>query len=283
MLAALAAAAAWMLAAPGIAGAQKAKSSAKTITRVGSTSISGFASLGTAKARCPKGTVAIGGGYDSAGLLFVYESRRVKNHTWQVSAGQSGAGPTKLTAYAYCRKGVVRQAIETVSLPGSARAEQRAVADCPRGQKALSGGFHLPAQVDRIVTFAVESKLASSSSWSVKGVRSAAAAGGDNDVTAFVYCAKTKGKGELREKTSSAVTAATPVPVEAATDPCTSPRRALGGGFETTFTDRGADRGAIFVTESRATGNGWQVSGSATGGATGIGLPVSLNSFAFCR
>src|SRR3954467_9843405 len=83
----------------------------KTRVAVGVTNLTGANSEGTAQANCPRGTVAISGGFGqtppadltSGHYVNIHDSHRLGARAWKVSGVQYGSGASTLTAYAYCR------------------------------------------------------------------------------------------------------------------------------------------------------------------------------------
>lgn len=264
----------------------------KLKTRSGTVAITGTSSLGTAVATCPKGTRALSGGYSATPpsivnapvqLALIYESRRLSARSWQASAAQLGPGSSTLTAYAYCAKdfGKVKERSVSVALPTPSRSEATSAARCPKGSRAISGGFQVPAltTTGRLV-FITDHEMLGSNSWQVNGVRSAVDAD-PGQVVAFVYCASGADAAKVKTATTSVVTAAGAerFPV-AITGRCGKPLTAVGGGFRAPYATSGVNRETTFVTESRRSGRSWQVAGFAPGGN---GLTLNLTALGYCR
>ncbi len=154
---------------------------------------------GTAKARCPRGSSPIAGGFGSpgfspSGAQAIALTSRLDGRAWRVKGinqpSKSGQKPGKLVAYAYCLddapKIVVRHATHKV-----ARGDlETIVATCPRGAKAISGGF------DGRVSLGARPKAAGAiisrrakhgRAWKIGAV---SATGTTSQATVYAYCLK---------------------------------------------------------------------------------------------
>jgi len=110
--------------------------------------------FGVATASCPRGRAPVGGGFgapdfaDGSVQVITLTSRR-RGRAWQVEAiGQSG--PTagegvglsgRLVAYAYCMKNAPKVTVRKQSVTVDQTGLKTAVATCPKGREAISGGF----------------------------------------------------------------------------------------------------------------------------------------------
>jgi hypothetical protein len=132
------------------AGALPMVNVSKTVTLPGSNRI------GAATARCPKGKVALAGGFQTpppgisgtAGTRNeITASARKGKKGWRVQAVSGVFGPASHTAYAYCAPvgpESVRSGKGKVRNPANATRFNRGTAiskPCPRRQSLLSGGF----------------------------------------------------------------------------------------------------------------------------------------------
>ena len=102
-------------------------------------------SFGTVVAKCPRGSVAIAGGFGTNQLIITLTSKRTGTRRWKVggfSIGGSGnpAGPARLTAYAFCKKPGPKIVTRSKSATVSSGLRTLNV-KCPHHGKALSGGF----------------------------------------------------------------------------------------------------------------------------------------------
>jgi hypothetical protein len=150
-------------------------------------------------AECPNTSEAIAGGfatnYDGAARAgnVVFESRRVGNDAWRVSAIHAlNGGPTDLTAVAYCGHApeLLTQAHTVQISSGPDPVESDAA--CPAGTNAVSGGFSSSVEVGQftVMAFPAASQLTDGQTWSAQGVYPGL--GGPFDFTAYVYCAATR-------------------------------------------------------------------------------------------
>jgi hypothetical protein len=248
--------------------------------------------LATMVATCPAGKIAVGGGYISpllisgttlTDLYIVYESRRLGDNSWQVSAGREhSGGPTPslpLTATVDCRstalttkkpkkasaakkkkRKVLR--ISEVSVAGSPATsgnDSTATASCPAGTQALGGGFSsspapdLAGSTSFPVFFA--SYRSSPATWLSAFLNSGATA---HAVTSYAYCA-----AGLKLKETDAtftVPASSMAGIESKTLPtpsCPKGLALLGGGFNSA---RPASMGPLPIwTKSGPAGSTWEV------------------------
>jgi hypothetical protein len=106
----------------------------------------------SATATCPKGTRAVGGGFDlgtnttsgPATLMLPVESRRAGARSWTATGYDATPSPRTITTYAYCARAKVTEATRSEVLPGPRFST--AISDasgCPKGGRVASGGFTL--------------------------------------------------------------------------------------------------------------------------------------------
>lgn len=264
---------------------------AKTRVAVGSSSLSGAGSVGSAQANCPHGTVAISGGFGqtpAANLgdghyVNVFDSRRSGSRAWKVSGVQYGGQASTLTAYAYCRAmKKPKQVAKSFPLLAPARNEATAVATCPSGLKPISGGFSVPQPVvGGSSTFLTDAEIFGKHQWVVTGVRSSTSAASNGQVTAYAYCVKGK-RPKQKIRTVSGLSKITPkAPFASDTSTCPKKTRPVSGGLRAPYTQTGPNRAVPVVTDSLRIGNAWRVAALPFGGADDI--PVSLSSIVYCR
>jgi hypothetical protein len=267
-----------------------AGATAKTRVAVGTTSLTGANTPGSAQANCPRGTVAVSGGFGqtppadltSGHYVNVHDSHRLGARAWKVSAVQYGSATSTLTAYAYCRaQKRPKQIVKSVPLLAAARYEATAIATCPGGLHPISGGFTVPQLIGSTSTFLTEAEIFGKHQWVVHGVRSSTSASSDGTVTAYAYCAKGK-RPKSRAKTVSALSATTPKsPFAADTSACPKGTRPISGGLRAPYSQAGNNRGVPVVTDSLLIGGAWRVAALPFGGADGI--PISLSAIVYCR
>lgn len=238
---------------------------------------------GSVAAKCPPGSEAVAGGFASPGFnaafgpgpsILEFGSERINDRTWQTSGrnyGESASG--KLVAYAYCDKHepglIVKSKTRTVP-PASAG---RAVAKCPRGSEAVSGGFADPdASADgESATYPFTSKRVGDRKWKVQ------AANNDSDaprkLSAFASCDKRE--PGLRAKSKSK---RIHKEVESSLAPkCRHGDQVVSGGYASHVTHTPTSIKAAFSVASKRQGaRTWRVSAFGSGGS------AKLTAFAYC-
>jgi hypothetical protein len=227
-------------------------------------------------ARCPKGSRAISGGWamtdaEETGLLAI-SSRRVGTRRWAVGAIQATSDSffTHLLPTAYCKIGA--RPTKPMSTTGSVPSGETASVDatCPKGRKAVAGGFAVPTTSDfSRGGFLVASRRAGRRTWRV--VVYAPTPGGAT-VTAYAYCA---GRArELRSRPRSKPTRGLGRHVAVRSGKC--PRRigVRSGGFA--IKDRTNPRFSIPI--SVIEGRRWEA------WARNLGAPQTrLKAIAYCH
>ena len=156
----------------------------------------------TVKVSCKKGSNIVGGGFkagpaSTTGANYVWESRRVSNRAWQVSATNVSGAAGTLTTIAYCRKKAAKlgQSATTISIPSPPPQSTRsASAPCPSGKRPAAGGFlGEEAGLESALSAALPySSRRLGPSWIVSAVNTTGAFGGGEarSLTAYAYCAK---------------------------------------------------------------------------------------------
>ena len=266
---------------------------AKTRVAAGTATLTGGGAAGTAKATCPRGTVAVSGGFSQSPpadvaanhYVDIHESHRVGGRGWKVSGVQVG-GTTTLTAYAYCRvQNAPKEVIKSFPLSALARSEATAIATCPGGYKAISGGFKVPQLVptpsQSFITFLTDAELFGKHQWVVTGVRSGVTAPSDGTVTAYGYCARGSTPKRKRKTITGVSLVKPPHAITADTGACAKGTKPISGGLRAPYTQTGANRGLTLVTDWLLIGKAWRISGLPFGGVDGI--QVSLTAIANCR
>lgn len=240
----------------------------KVKTRSQVVSLAGEGAIQSATATCPRGTRAAGGGFatsepviqqvgSSASLVF--ESRRIKARKWRASALQIIGGPMTLTSYVYCqaRLGRVRARSQPINLAGAASTIGAATARCPRGSRAISGGFGTStpvAPVSGAVPF--ESIRQGRRAWRVSAILGDSIAA---TLTSYVYCSRRRGIGPVFPASDVAVGQGAVADVLAG--PCPRRRPPIAGGFVTSTPSLIGQAEVMVVFESRRIKRHWRVRG----------------------
>jgi hypothetical protein len=243
---------------------------------------------GSATAKCPRGSEAVAGGFASPGFdprfndqsIVHFDSHRTSDREWQTQGhnfGEGGADPMKvpvdgeMDAYAVCDSKsppiLVKSKTKSVSrFPIVKRADPQgvgtAVAKCPKGTEAVSGGFSSPGNrlQGQAATFPFTSKRVGKRKWKVRAI--------NNDfqqrrkLKAFAYCDKSepgldvqsdKVKVPFRDKRTLDLG-------------CRHDDKPLSGGYSSTF-DATAESAAFTFTSRPISGDRWRVSAFGSGGA----------------
>lgn len=153
------------------------------------------ARTGATTATCPAGTKVVSGGFDNPDFrvtgdyandnrLVPYISRRSGPRKWTVEAANYGGADGTLVAYAYCLdvpSPRTKRDTATFAAPLDGVRLGSAVARCPRGQRAVSGGFKLTG----LEPLMVASRKVGSRRW-----KASASVGypGQATLTAYAYC-----------------------------------------------------------------------------------------------
>jgi len=259
-----------------LAGGASGNPPGKVFKRVGSVNIDGAqGTIGMAVARCREGERAVSGGWfmtdPEETELLVFESRRLGGRGWVVKAIQATANSfdTDLLAFAYCDPDANRAKRVATTTTVASGETAGADAKCPKGTKAVAGGFSAPFDASfNAGGFPVESKRVGRRTWRV-------AAHAPNPegatLTTDAYCGKRVGR--LRKRSDS--TRIEEIGDYRVTSSGRCPKRigARSGGFSF-----GNQTDALFsVPLSDAEGRRWQVSARNLGGS-----PTPLRSFAYC-
>jgi hypothetical protein len=266
--------------------------------------------VASATASCPKGTIALGGGFDApvvpgpssvTDVTLLYESRRTGPRAWTVSGvrlDNGTPGPElPLTAYVTCRsprlapkkakagsaaaKGKPKRLqVSEVGVSSAAVDENEsavAAAACTGGRRAIGGGFSsapLPANIagDTFGVF-TSSRRTADTTWTASLTNI-----GDlpRSITVYAYCAA---------RSASEVSGTATIPPNAgfanlaratALSPsCRKGRRLIGGGFSAPFAPPAGP--APFPVGLRPSGGAWSFSAVNLGPAAG-----TLTSTGYC-
>jgi hypothetical protein len=165
--------------------------------------------IGTASAKCPRGGEAVSGGFvpeiaDAAGsdFNFVTESRRTGKRGWQVTAYNNSSEPLDLSAFVYCAKEKLGLKTKSATTETSSTEDVNisTKAKCPKGHRAISGGFRGTLQADPD-TFSREvfsqpfvSRPVGKRGW-LAGIGAYPDPGFVDELKTFAYCLKKEKKG----------------------------------------------------------------------------------------
>jgi opacity protein-like surface antigen len=277
-----------------------------TATATGSTAGQIF----TATATCPVGTNAVGGGFssppvtpssDNAGIATA--SHKVGANQWTASEQYLGdPGAVVLTTYVYCRRGApVTTPVSTATpLPQSSTSPPfnptASNASCPAGQVQLSGGSTIDAAIGGggIEVLLISSNRVNPLTWQA----TALAVASGHTLTTQADCAAQPRKKKKKKKSSAVVAkkkkkkakrlvtpaevigdVASNAPVTSATAAATCPPGSspVNGGFSQPGALSGPSPFFFFITESRAVGNAWHVTGFNEASSNG-----TLRSHGYC-
>jgi hypothetical protein len=158
-------------------------------------------SAGVAKATCPRGSVPVAGGFASPGfteggvLTIVLTSRR-QGRSWRVEgineggSNRGGILTSSLVAYAYCLADAPKVTIRKKRKPVG-RELKTIVATCPKGRKAIGGGFDGNIEflgTPRAGGAVISRRAKRSRAWKIRAVSVSELAGAT--ATAYAYCMK---------------------------------------------------------------------------------------------
>jgi hypothetical protein len=248
--------------------------SASAGTRSASFVLPANGAVGTTTAKCPSGRRATGGGFQTSPPGFinilVYESRKVGQRSWRVSAVESGvgSGPTAVTGFVSCSRDAPKTEAGSVTmlvLPGGISS---ADADCASGTKAQAGGFL--TNVPDFVTSAallVDSFRSGKRTWRSRAQQ----VSGSPTITSYVYCADAKKPAARTGSVTSSMGNVTALSAE-----CKHGTKVASGGFSQSAT---APADAYrWPYESFRTGRRWQASAQHAPAPNS----VALTSIAYC-
>jgi hypothetical protein len=256
---------------------------AKLKTRSASTSIEP-ADVRATTATCPRGTNAISGGFEGehdvddpmSPEIAPIGSNRSGKRGFQARGFSRSAFAGELTVYAYCRAEKVRRESTVVTLdpppPGPVADTESLTAKCPRGTKAVSGGFDNPDAFSMgssgALVFTYRSLKQGKRRWLVSGSN---LSNEETTYKAFVYCGdseklKTKRKqGAVGSDDELELTAK-----------CGRRQRVVSGGFDLEDPKFGGE-GAIAVESRKQGKRRWVVE------VVNTGDPGVATAFAYCE
>jgi hypothetical protein len=257
---------------------------------------------GSATAECPRGSEAVSGGFASPDFdpkfndasIIHFDSHRTSAREWQSQAHNYGDASGELDAYAVCDSKappiVVKTETKSVSrpLPVVMRSDPKgvgtAIARCPKGSEAVSGGFASPNNADqgRDATYPFTSKRVGDRKWKVRAI--------NNDfqhrrrLKAFAYCDKSEPGLDVKSDQ-----VAVPDRGKRTLDlGCRHGEKPLSGGYASTIAPD-ADSAAFAFTSRPISGDRWRVSafGSRSGGGAKLlsrrVTAGTLTAFVYCK
>jgi hypothetical protein len=259
--------------------------------------------IATATATCPNAKLgpwrAISGGFQMKGVQpvftlpslppspptargVVYESRKVGQRSWRVSA-QSLMGTFTLKLFLYCQNGVpkTRQDSALTAAATTPQVGPTAVARCSSG-KSVSGGFSTaqPLTYSGAANTVIASMPSGKKGWEAQVISSRSSHPGITSVTSYVYCAKRK-RVRLRHsfagEPSAGATAEDTLAYANVYD-CPAGKFLPGAGG---FSEEGVTTSQYMIpvdSFSQSGGTGWH----ATAIKVGSGVPIMLRAHLVC-
>jgi hypothetical protein len=309
------AAASLLLVAPAAEAKKKKPKRVPVTIKTGVATTTADGQLASATATCPKGLIALGGGF-SDGLVFVapgsitdlhlvFESRRSGPGSWTASGvrrDQGGEGnPINLTASVICRTPTLKPK-KAAQPKGAGTAKRKpkkltlseavsnspqvamsqpatATATCPAGASAISGGFSsspLPNASPQAFPLFNSTRRTAPDSWNVSMFNLGAT---PRTLTSHVYCSSRASTREVAAVTVLPASVSVLESAKALSPSCSKGRARVAGGFDIAQTS--PTTATALFTESLAVGTGtgaWQ--------STAYNLSASnagtIGSFAYC-
>jgi hypothetical protein len=259
-----------------LAGGASEEGVGRVFKRVAVVGIDGAeGTTGRAVARCPKGSRVVSGGWfitdPEETELLVYKSKRLRKRGWVVSAIQATANSfySDLLALAYCDRDAPRERRVSTTRTVASGETGTAAAECPKGKKAVAGGFSVPPTRFNERGFPIESRRIRKRTWRTV-VHAPYPAGAR--VTVYAYCSRRV--GHLRKRSRSSPIGNIGDYAETSSRRC--PRRigARAGGFSIRNKTDALYSIPLSVDDDERR---WRVSARNLGGP-----PSELRSFAYC-
>ena len=233
----------------------------------------------SAVAKCPRGSETVSGGFHaefsaaySAPAVDVFTSKRVGDRRWKATGGNDGAMPGTLTAFAYCdghEPGLKERSKSKDIASGDVGS---AVAKCPRGSEAVSGGYlgeFNPSMPGNGSDLAFMSKRVGDRRWRVAAQNLGSGLG---TLTAFAYCDKSEPGLKEKSKTTSV-----PMNGEGAVAPkCPNGSEARSGGFSAPNPPSLAPQVVVYESK-RVSRRRWRESANGFAGGSG-----TLTGYTYC-
>lgn len=260
----------------GALGGKKLKTESETVEVAGEEN-------GSATATCKRGTKAVSGGYQTAGVdpdefvfMVVDASQRDGGRKWTSSAFSASA--SSLTSFAYCRDEKVKSRSTSTTLAAGGETDT-VTAKCPAGTKVVSGGFEADeidldaATTPRIIN--ERSRKLGKREWEVRSFNNSGDASGE--LTAQVNCRDAKALKTKQE--SEVVSFSGPgvgQDVEQVVAKCKRKQRVVSGGYTA---PPAGDPGGVNIRESRKVGKRqWQVTATAE-----VENSEPVTAYAYCE
>lgn len=236
--------------------------------------------LGSATAKCERGSRAVSGGFnlrgvDAKGPSFPFSAGtfRGARRSWTSRAENSSSSPTPATlvSFAYCSRDLPPLTVEATSsdtVPYDTAEVLRA--RCPRGSEVVSGGFKAPGSGGNQVAI-FESRRVGKRTWRVTASGTSKS---ETRAVALAYCANRDLGLDTRSASDSSNQDTTDVVAKAR---CREGQQAVSGGFEL----EGDLSGSAYVTvfrSFRAGGRGWKAVAANYSGTE----PITWNAYAYC-
>jgi hypothetical protein len=254
---------------------------------------------GTATAKCPRGSEAVAGGFASPGFdpqfenqsIVHFDAHRTSDREWATKGtnfGRGGADPKvpadgEMDAYAVCDSKsppiVVKSETKSVTaLPplvvmrSDPKGVGTAVAKCPKGSEAVSGGSASPdnARQGANATYPFTSKRVGNRKWKVKALNT------DPDhrrkLKAFAYCDKREPGLDVRSDQTS-LRGGDKKTLDLS---CRNGEKPLSGGYASTFS-KDTESAAFAFTSRPISGDRWRVSAFGSGGVAKVGSGEAAN------
>jgi hypothetical protein len=242
-------------------------------TRTASATLGGAVTFGSAVAKCPKHQRATGGGFLGPALggpsfAHFFESRKVGQRSWRISAFSGGGTPT-FTSYVYCSKHAPKTTEKSAVAPLVIGPVPGGTADAScSSSKAQAGGFALPnPYVDPGNSgYLLDSFRLGSKTWRSQALHSS----GSPTIASYVYCAE---QSAPKARTGSVLIAPTQV-ASATSSNCKKHTRVAAGGLQQP--DMSTSGLFAFVSDSYRIGKAWHATGFHQGTAT------TLTAIAYC-
>jgi hypothetical protein len=270
---------------------------------------------GTATAKCPRGSEAVAGGFASPGFdpgfenssIVHFDSHRASDREWRTQGhnfGEGGADPKvpadgEMDAYAVCDSKspsiVVKSKTKSISpLPpvvvmrSDPKGIGTAVAKCPKGSEAVSGGFTSPGNADQgeDATYPFTSKRVGKRKWKVKALNDDSRH--RRTLKTLAYCDKREPGLDVRSDQVT-VRAGDKKTLDLG---CRDGEKPLSGGYSSTF-NASTQTGAFTFTSRPISGDRWRVSAFGSGGVAKVGASkrgvvaplarAKLKAFAYCK
>jgi hypothetical protein len=233
--------------------------------------------VGSATAKCKRGTKAVSGGFaspyspgsDEFGSLIPQESHRQGARRWVAAAYDLGLNPGELTAFANCRDEKLKARSASIAIePGEGGT---ASAKCPKGTRVLSGGFgggEGPPDTPRF--WITTSRKLGPRTWTVSAYNTG---GAEGDLVALAYCREGR-KLQTAEVSDTVNLEDYPTNAEADLAPtCKRRQRVVSGGWASN-----AAIAAAFRASHRLDRRSWRIHATAQGI-----LGTDVTAYAYCE